>query len=102
VRRGPIRLTRESRRRVRAELRALDVERVATYRGRIGEVDVDNLTFILRDASDGKDHRGSFGDDILDDILQFLAESRRVAVAGIERGGRLYVAAVAPDDGERL
>lgn len=101
IRHGRIRLTRESRRRVRQELRRIDTgEEVVTYQGRIGELDVDNLTFILRDASDGADHRGVFGEDQLDDMLQLLADGGRVAVAGIERQGRLHVAAIAPAKAE--
>ncbi len=93
--RGTIRLSRDSRRRVRQELRRVDSERVVSYTGRIGELDIDNLSFILRDVEDGQDRRGVFEENVLDDMMSFFAESHRVAVAGVERQGRLYVSASA-------
>jgi hypothetical protein len=96
IQRGPIRLTRDSRRRVRQELRDIDSERVMRYTGRIGEIDVDNSSFILRDLEDGQDRRGFYEDDLLDDMIAFFVNAQRVAVAGVERLGRLYVSAVAP------
>jgi hypothetical protein len=96
IQRGSIRLTRDSRRRVRQELRNIDSERVMSYTGRIGEIDVDNSSFILRDVEDGQDRRGFYNDDLLDDMITFFADAQRVAVAGVERLGRLYVSAVAP------
>lgn len=98
--RGRIRLTRDSRRRVKQELRSVDSERVVSYVGRIGELDVDNLSFILRDVDDDQDRRGVYEEDVLDDMMSFFAESQRVAVAGVERQGRLYVSAVAPAPSE--
>lgn len=98
LRRGQVRLRRESRKKVRAELRTLDSERVVTYRGRIGEVDRDRCTFILRDTVDARDRRGVFAEDLLDDVLQHFTDSRKVAIAGVERGGQLHAAAVAPDE----
>lgn len=91
-----LRLTRESRRRVRQELRPVDSERIIRYEGRIGELDVDNLSFTLRDTSDGQDRRGFFTDDLLDDMVALLSDVRRVAVAGVERQSRLLVSAVGP------
>jgi hypothetical protein len=99
MRRGHVHLRRESRRKVRTELRALDSERVVTYSGRIGEVDRDRCTFILRDTPDGRDHKGVFGEELLDDVLQYFTDDRRVTVAGVERASQLHVAAVAPSDG---
>jgi hypothetical protein len=96
IQRGSIRLTRDSRRRVRQELRNIDSERVMSYTGRIGEIDIDNSSFILRDVEDGQDRRGFYNDDLLDDMITFFADAQRVAVAGVERLGRLYVSAVAP------
>jgi hypothetical protein len=98
MKRGQIRIGRETRKKVRAELRALDSERVATYSGRIGEVDRDRCTFILRDTEDKRDHKGVFADELLDDVLQYFTDSRTVTVAGVERGGQLHVAALAPTD----
>jgi hypothetical protein len=96
VPRERVRLTRESRRKVKAELRTVDQDHVVAYNGRIREVDIDNLSFILRDTDDGQDRKGYIGEEHLDDVLLYLLDSVRVTVAGIERQGRLYVAAVAP------
>ncbi len=93
---GKVRLSRDSRRRVRKELRRLDSERVVSYQGRIGELDIDNLSFILRDTEDEQDRRGLFEVDLLDDVMEYFRDAIRVAVAGIERQGKLYVSAVAP------
>lgn len=91
-----VRLTRESRRKVKAELRTVDQDHVVAHNGRIREVDVDNLSFILRDTDDGQDRKGYITEEHLDDVLLYLLDSVRVTVAGIERQGRLHVAAVAP------
>lgn len=91
-----LRLTRESRRRVRQELRRVDSERIVRYEGRIGELDIDNLSFTLRDTVDGQDRRGFFTEDLLDDMVALLSDVRRVAVAGVERQGRLLVSAAGP------
>jgi hypothetical protein len=91
-----LRLTRESRRRVRYELRKVDLERIVRYEGRIGELDVDNLSFTLRDTEDGQDRRGYFADDLWDDMVSLLSDGSRVAVAGTERYGRLLASAVGP------
>jgi len=93
---GRVRLTRESRRRIRQELRSVESERIVRLEGRIGELDVDNLSFTLRDAGDGPDRRGYFTDDLLDDMVSLLSDVGRVAVAGTERHGRLVVSAVGP------
>lgn len=96
--RGSARLTQAARRRVHAEIRRLQAERVIRRTGLIVEVDRDNFTFILRDSDEGVRYRGVFEEELLDDIVDFFAESRRVVVAGIERGGRLYVAAIGPTE----
>jgi hypothetical protein len=96
---GKIRLDRASRKRVRDQLRIVD-ERVVTYTGRIGELDSDNLTFILRDTSDGDDRRGSFEEDLLDDMHTFFQEHAIVVIAGLERRGRLRVMAIANTSSE--
>ncbi|MEW5927906.1 MAG: hypothetical protein AB1941_10495 [Gemmatimonadota bacterium] len=94
LRKGAVRLTRESRRKVRQELRQVEQERVVTYHGRIGEMDVDNSTFILRDTPEGVDRKGMFSEEERDDMMEYFAEGARVTVAGVERQGRLFVAAV--------
>lgn len=91
-----IRLTRDSRRRVKSELRTVEQDRVIALTGRIGEVDYDNLSFILRDTDDGQDRKGFMQEEQREDVLSYLGEGIRVTVAGVERQGRLYVAAVAP------
>jgi hypothetical protein len=91
-----IRLTRDSRRKVKSELRTIDRDHVVAYNGRIGEVDVDNLTFILRDTDDGQDRKGVIQEELRDDVLLYVLDAVRVTVAGIERQGRLHVAAIAP------
>jgi len=100
IQRGRIRLNRDSRRRVRQELRSIDSERVMSYTGRIGEIDVDNSSFILRDLEDGHDRCGFYDESLLDDMIAFVADAQRVSVAGVERLGRLYVSAVVPAAGE--
>jgi hypothetical protein len=89
-------LTRQSRKRIRKELKQVDSEQIVKYEGRIGEVDVDNLSFILRDISDGIDRRGLFAEDLVEEMIVLLSDSERVAVAGFERQGRLNITAVAP------
>jgi hypothetical protein len=90
-------LTKASRKRVREALRRVDTERVFTISGRLGEIDTDKLTFILRDTDDGNDKSGSFSEDLLEEMIAFLTE--RVSVAGVERQGKLIItAAVAVPD----
>jgi hypothetical protein len=93
-----IRLTRESRRKVKSELRTVAQDHVVAYNGRIGEFDRDNLSFILRDTDDGQDRKAFIAEDQVDDVHLYFLESIRLTVAGIERQGRLYVAAIAPYD----
>ncbi len=96
VRGERIRLTRGSRRKAKAELRTVDQDHIVTYNGRIGEIDVDNLTFTLRDTDDGQDRKGWYQEELKEDVLLYVSDGVRVTVAGIERQGRLHVAAVAP------
>lgn len=100
MQRGQIRLKRDARKKVRSELRKLKSERVLHYCGRIGEVDRDRCTFILRDTVDHRDRKGIFAEELLDDILQYFTDSRKVAVAGIEREGQFHVTALALHEGE--
>ena len=94
IREGRIELTRESRRKIREELKTTD-ERVVTDTGRIGELDADNLSFILRDTLDGNDRKGAFDDDLLDDMHAFFQEQVKVKIAGIERRGKMKISAIA-------
>ncbi|GEN12645.1 hypothetical protein MFU01_76820 [Myxococcus fulvus] len=94
---GPELLTRVARRRIRSELRRLQSEHVVRLVGRIGEVDRDNFTFILRGTDEGTQYRGVFEEEMLDDVVDYFAEDRRVAVVGVHRAGRLYVAVISAD-----
>ena len=87
-------LSRNSRRKVSRQLQNLRTERIVLYSGRIGEIDDDNLSFILRETDDGVDHRGSFPEDLLDDMRLHYYESNRVQISGVELSGRLRVTAV--------
>jgi hypothetical protein len=90
----PVVLRRAARRRVQAELRRTDAERIVSIIGRLGEFDKDNFVFILRDTSKGVDVRGSFEEELFDELLEHFTNDDRVVVVGAERGGKLYVAAV--------
>jgi hypothetical protein len=87
-------LRRAARRRVQAELRRTTSDKVVNVVGRLGEFDKDNFTFTLRDTSQGVDIRGSFDEDLVDELLEYFTTDDRVHVVGTERGGKLYVAAV--------
>lgn len=87
-------LSRNSRRKVSRQLRSLRTERIVLYSGRIGEIDDDNLSFTLRETDDGLDHKGSFPDDLLDDMRLHYYESNRIQISGVELSGRLQVTAV--------
>lgn len=96
----PVALGRAARRRVQAELRRSNTERVARAEGRIRNFDKDDFTFVLRDTRDGVDVRGTFDESLYDDAIDFYTNDDRVLIAGVERGGRLYVAAVSTANAE--
>ena len=87
-------LDRNSRTKVSRQLRNLRMERIVLYSGRIGEIDDDNLSFTLRETEDGVDHKGSFPEDLLDDMRTHYYESNRIQISGVELSGRLRVTAV--------
>ena len=87
-------LDRNSRIKVSRQLRNLRTERIVLYSGRIGEIDDDNLSFTLRETEDGIDHKGSFPEDLLDDMRTYYYESNRIQISGVELSGRLGVTAV--------
>lgn len=87
-------LNRNSRVKVNRQLRNLSSERIVIYSGRIGEIDDDNLSFILRDSEDGVEHKGFFPEELLDDMRAHYYESNRIKISGIEFSGRLRVTAV--------
>jgi hypothetical protein len=86
-------LTRSSRTKVNRRLRELRSERIVIYSGRIGEIDDDNMSFTLRDSPDG-DHRGTFPEDLRDDMRLHYYESNHVQISGVELNGRLRITAV--------
>lgn len=88
-------LKRGSRRRVHGELRRLRTEHVVKKEGRVGELDRDRLSFILRDTG-AADVRCLFKEEDYEDVFSAFESQGKVAVAGIERNDRLYVAAVLP------
>ncbi len=90
---GTTRLTRASRKRVRDELKRLQVEKVVTLEGRIGEFDRDNCTFILRNVESRKDVTCAFREELFDDAMDAFTSGERITVIGVERSKRLYVAA---------
>jgi hypothetical protein len=92
----PIVLTRKSRKRVLAELRHTTTERVGRFEGRLREFDKDEFTFILRETGDGTDVPGVFDDSLYDELLDYFTNDDRVIIAGVQRGTKLYVAAVSP------
>ncbi len=102
IKHGRIKLTRQSRRKVNGELHKLNKEKVVTCCGRIGEIDGDKLSFILREVTvNGNQEcecKGFFEESLLDDMNLFYFEGTRVAVVGVERRERLSVIAVAPEN----
>ncbi|NOY93918.1 MAG: hypothetical protein GXP55_22270 [Deltaproteobacteria bacterium] len=94
----PVVLTRRSRKRVLAELRQTTTERVGRVEGRLREFDKDNFTFILRETGDGADVPGVFDDSLYDELLDYFTNDDRVIIAGVQRGAKLYVAAVSAAD----
>ena len=94
-------LDRNSRTKVSRQLRNLKSERIVLYSGRIGEIDDDNLSFTLRETEDGIDHKGSFPEELLDDMRTQYYESNQVQISGVELRGRLRATAVVQIDTPR-
>ncbi|WP_175915044.1 hypothetical protein [Burkholderia sp. BCC1638] len=88
-------LTRKSRTKVANRLRQLKEEEIVVLSGRIGEIDDDKLSFILRDV-DGEDgeRRGSFPEELLDDMRTHYFEENHIQISGVIRAGKLRVTAV--------
>lgn len=99
-----LRLRRSARRRVQEELRRARTERRMSVTGRLREFDKDSLAFILRDTPNGVDVRGSFDEELHDELLELFTNDEHVLVVGIERNGRLHVtgASPIPDDAQIL
>jgi len=89
-----VKLHRSARRRVQAELRRAPSEKRASVTGRLREFDKDNLAFILRHTAGGNDVRGSFEEELYDELLEYFNNDELVCVMGSERSGKLHVDAV--------
>lgn len=94
-------LTRQSRIKVSNKLRQIKEEEIVVLVGRIGEIDDDKLSFILRDIEPGNgESKCSFPEDMLDDMRAHYFDERRVKISGVRRGTRLRVTAVVPAEEE--
>ena len=88
-------LTRKSRSKVANRLRQLKEEEIVLMPGRIGEIDDDKLSFILRDVdAENGERRGSFPEELLDDMRSHYFEENRISISGVMRAGKLRVTAV--------
>ncbi|WXL24790.1 hypothetical protein WG219_15945 [Ectopseudomonas mendocina] len=88
-------LTRQSRSKVANWLRQIKEEEIVLLSGRIGEIDDDKLSFILRDVEDANgERRGSFPEELLDDMRMHYFEGNRIKISGVMRAGKLRVTAV--------
>lgn len=92
-------LTRQSRNKVVTRLRQLKEEQIVLLYGRIGEIDDDKLSLILRDiVPDGGERRCSFPEELLDDMRSHYYEGNRIKISGVMRGTKLRVTAVVQSD----
>lgn len=88
-------LTRKSRSKVANRLRELKDEEIVLLSGRIGEIDDDKLSFILRNiAGEDGERRGNFPEELLDDMRTHYFEEGHIQISGVIRGGKLRVTAV--------
>lgn len=88
-------LTRKSRTKVAKLLRQRKEEEIVVLSGRIGEIDDDKLSLILRDiGGESGDRRCSFPEDLLDDMRSHYYEENRIKISGVMRAGKLRVTAV--------
>jgi len=95
-------LTRKSRSKVANRLRQLKEEEIVVLSGRIGEIDDDKLSFILRDVEgENGERRGSFPEELLDDMRSHYFEENRIQISGVMRAGKLRVTAVVPGQDEQ-
>lgn len=96
-------LTRKSRTKVSGYLRKLKEEEIVVLFGNIREIDDDKLSFTLRDVQlEGQDfvpnteRRGSFPEELLDDMRLHYYEGTRIKISGVIRSGKLRVTAAVP------
>lgn len=88
-------LTRKSRSKVANRLRQLKEEEIVVLSGRIGEIDDDKLSFILRDVEgENGERRGTFPEDLLDDMRSHYFDENRIQISGVIRAGKLRITAV--------
>lgn len=88
-------LTRKSRSKVATRLRQLREEEIVVLSGRIGEIDDDKLSFILRDVEgESSERRCSFPEELLDDMRSHYYEENRIQISGVIRASKLRVTAV--------
>ena len=97
---GVVRLGRNSSKKVRAEIKRSRTSRIVTHEGWLGELDKDRLSFILRAADSKVETRGTFGEDLLDEMLDHFTNDTLVEIAGMEFSGKLHVFGVSPVHGE--
>ena len=93
-----IRLGVNSRKKVKAELRALKADRIVLKTGKIREVDRDLFLLTLRDGESTIDRKCFFADDLLDDVLQYFTDETTVTVSGMESSGRFVISLISEDD----
>lgn len=74
-------------------------EEIVVHIGRIGEIDDDRFSFTLRDVEGAAEQRGTFPEDLLDDMRTYYYESSRVKISGVVRQGKLRVTAVVANPG---
>lgn len=92
-------LNRASRIKVSKRLRQMKSEEIVVHIGRIGEIDDDRFSFTLRDVEGAAEQRGTFPEDLLDDMRTYYYESSRVKISGVVRQGKLRVTAVVANPG---
>ena len=79
-------LDRNVSKNVRKALQAVrgKVEKITTIEGTVSEMDKDNLSFTLRQTSDGKDHICTFSADLYDEVIDAFVNGHRATVSGRE------------------
>ena len=95
-------LTHKSRTKIKRRLREIEEEAIFVSSGRIGEIDDDKLSFILRDLPDGGEQRCVFDEELLDDMRLHYYEQGRVDVSGLIRAGKYKVTNIARESDQVL
>lgn len=96
----PYRLTRDTSTKVRDALRLARAsqEKIIKIIGRPGEFDKDNLSFTLRETSDGKEHLCRFVPEFYDELYEAFDRDQQVTIIGREtiKTGEIDVLLVSP------